>query len=137
MIDSTLDNLIDEVSEIKNEVVKYRKLAFRHKFSLSFIASFEDAFACSICRLTPARPPLIACTACSTLVGCESCTNEWYKDGSLEKRCPKCRAERGLTKTFILRGFDGVVNQIEQMNHSDERNNPEDVDDRDLETAEG
>ena len=128
MLDSTLDSLIDEVSEMKNEVVKYRKLAFRHKFSLSFITSLEDAFACSICRATPARPPLIACSACSTLVGCENCTNEWYKDGSLEKRCPKWRAERGLTKTFILRGFDGVVSQIEQMNHSDEKDNPDDVD---------
>ena len=78
MIDSTLESLLDEITEEKKEISKYRQLAFKHRFSLSFIASFEDAFECSLCQQTPARPPLIAFSACSTLAGCETCTNEWY-----------------------------------------------------------
>ena len=61
--------------KVKEEIGKIRELAFRHKFSLSFIQSFEKAFRCSICHVTPAKLPLIACQACSTLLGCESCTN--------------------------------------------------------------
>ena len=86
MIESTLENLLDEILDVKKEISKYRQLAFKHRFSLSFIASFEDAFQCSICQQTPARPPLIACSARSTLVGCETCTNEckervrWTRD---------------------------------------------------------
>ena len=122
MIESTLESLLDEITEEKKEISKYHQLAFKHRFSLSFIASFEDAFQCSICQQTPARPPLIACSACSTLVGCETCTNEWYRESSLGKRCPKCRSERGLAKTFVLRSFDEVVTQIRQP-HEDGNDN--------------
>lgn len=107
--------LIDQVSETKEEIKRYGNLAFKNRFSLSFIAAFEDAFKCSICHKSPAQPPLIACSACSSLVGCQTCTNEWYKEGSLAKVCPKCRGQRGLTKTFVLRGFDDVVSQLQQM----------------------
>ena len=117
MIENTLENLIEEVGDVRSELEKYRNLAFKHRFSLSFIASFEEAFKCSICQMSPSRPPLIACSACGTLVGCQSCTDEWYKEGSLAKQCPKCRSERGLTKTFVLRGFDEVVVQLRQLNN--------------------
>ena len=123
MVESTLENLLEEMEEVKNEMKKYRELAFKHRFSLSFIDSFEEAFKCSICQMSPAETPLIACSACSTLVGCQTCTNEWYRTGSLNKVCPKCRSERGLTKTFILRGFDDVVKQIRQMQQETTRLN--------------
>ena len=73
MIESTLENLLDEITEVKKEISKHRQLDFKHRLNLSFIASFEDAFQCSICQQTPAR--LIACSTCSTLVGCVMCTN--------------------------------------------------------------
>ena len=109
----------------KEEIGKIRELAFRHKFSLSFIQSFEEAFRCSICHVTPAKLPLIACQACSTLLGCESCTNTWYGNG-FDKKCPKCNTPRGLSKTFILKGFDNLVHQLELMNEgtlNDDSNN--------------
>ena len=109
MIETTLEHLLDKITDAKKKISKYRQLAFKHRFSLSFIASFEDTFQCSICQQTPARPLQIACSACSTLAGCETCTNEWYRESSLNKRCPKCRSERGPAKTFVLRGFDEVV----------------------------
>ena len=52
---------MEEVSEVKEEIGKIRELAFRRKFSLSFIRSFEEAFRCSISHVTPARLPLVAC----------------------------------------------------------------------------
>ena len=58
----------------KEEIGKIRELAFRHKFSLSFIQSFEEAFRCSIFHVTPAKLALIACQACSTLLERESYT---------------------------------------------------------------
>ena len=61
---------MEEIREVKEEIGKIRELAFRHKFSLSFIQSFEEAFRCSICHVTAAKLPLIACQACSTLLGC-------------------------------------------------------------------
>ena len=101
--------------EVKEEIGKICELAFRHKFSLSFIQSFEEVFRCLICHVTPAKLPLIACQACSTLLGCESCTNTWYGNG-FDKKCPKCNTPRGLSKTFILKGFDNLVHRLELMN---------------------
>ena len=89
-IEEAVESLVEEVREVKEEIGKTRKLAFRHKFSVSFIQSFEEAFRCSVSHVTPARLPLIACRACSTLLGCESCT--------FEKKCPKCNTPRGLSK---------------------------------------
>ena len=34
----------------------------------------------------------------------------------LTKKCPKCNTPRGLSKTFILKGFDNLVHQLELMN---------------------
>ena len=86
VIESTLENLLDEITDVKKEVSKYHQLAFKHRFSLSFTASFEDAFHSSIYEQTQARPPRIACSACSTLVECETCTKNgtervrWTRD---------------------------------------------------------
>lgn len=84
MIESTSENLLDEITDAKKDISKYHQLAFKHRFSLSFIASFEDAFQCSICQQTPAHPSLIVCRACSNLVGCETCTNEWCRERERE-----------------------------------------------------
>jgi len=110
----SLDTLMEEVSEIKLEIGKFRELAFR------FINAFEKAFQCSSCKGIHVATPIIACSSCATQVGCETCVDEWYKN-SFERGCPKCRTSRGLSKTFILKGFDELVGQIKLLsgNHDD------------------
>ena len=114
-IEEAVESLEEEVREVKENIGKIRELAFRHKFSLSFIQLFEEAFRCSICDVTPTKLPLLACQACSTLLGCESCTNTWYGN-RFNKKCPKCNTPRRLSKTFILKGFDNLIHQLELMN---------------------
>ena len=36
----------------------------------------------------------------------------------MEKTCPKCRTPRGLSKTFVLKGFDDFVKKIEDSTSS-------------------
>ena len=76
--DDVLENLITEVSEMKGQIEGYKKLAFRHKFSLSFLESMDETFSCCICKRVPPRTPLVGCQVCSTLVGCRMCTNIWF-----------------------------------------------------------
>ena len=121
-IEEAVESLVEEVREVKEEIGKIRELAFRHKFSLSFIQSLEEAFRCSICHVTPAKLPLIACQACSTLLGCESWTNTQYGN-EFDKKCPKCNTPRGLSKTFILKGFGNLVHQLELINEGTLNNN--------------
>ena len=114
-IEEAVECLVEEVRKVKEEIEKIRELAFRHTFSLSFIQSFEKGFRGSVCHATPAKLTLLACQACSTLLGCESGTNAWYRSG-FDKKCPKCNTPRRLSKTFILKDFDNLVLQLELMN---------------------
>ena len=76
--EDVLENLMTEVSEMKGQIKRYKKQAFRHKFRLSFLESMDETFPCCICKRVPARTPLVGCQVCSTLVDCQSCTDTWF-----------------------------------------------------------
>ena len=112
-VESVLESLVLEVSEVREEVYRYRELAFKHRFSIAFIRAFEEAFECVICKVSPARLPIIGCQACCSLIGCEVCVKSWYKkDIKMEKKCPKCNVERGLSRIYIIKGFDSLIEQL-------------------------
>ena len=122
--EDVLENLITEVSEMKGQIEGYKKLAFRHKFSLSFLESMDETFSCCICKRVPPKTPLVGCQVFSTLVGCQRCTDIWFGGpGELTKSCPKCTAQRGLANSFILKGFDNFVDQICEMMRDTNNNN--------------
>ena len=105
--EDVLENLVTEVSEMKGKVERYKKLAFRHKFTLSFLESMDETFSCS------------------TLVGCQRCTDAWFGGpGGLTKSCSKCRVPRGVANSLILKEFDNFVDQIfEIMRDTNSSNN--------------
>ena len=107
----------EELQEIKEELKKYRKLAFKHQFSLSFLSVIEEVFECVICERSPTILPLIGCSSCSSLVVCEACVNDWFGN-DISKTCPKRRTPRGLTKSFVLKGFNDLTAQINVLNAS-------------------
>ena len=114
-----IDEINEEIKSMKKEIQKFHNLAFRHKFSASLLSELEESFSCLICKRAPARKPLLGCIECSSVIGCQTCVNEWYSGAnSLNKKCPKCRVERGLSKSIILRGFDGLLTQIKNLRES-------------------
>ena len=108
--------LSEDIQEVKSKIKKFHGLAFRQKFSVSLLLESEETFLCIICRRIPARKPLIAYSECNCLIGCQKCVNEWYGGiQGLQQKCPKCRCERGLTKTVVLKGFDKLLHQIRNL----------------------
>ena len=103
--EDVLKNFIIEVSEMNGQIEGYKKLAFRHKCSLSFLESMDETFSCCLCKRVPQRTPFVGCQVCSTLVGCQRCTTTWFGGPGW----PKCRAQRGLANSFILKGFENFV----------------------------
>ena len=77
-IQSQLEKLSEDVQEVKSDTKKFHDLALRHKFSLSFFLEIEEAFSCIICLIMPAKKPLLVCSECNSLIGCQKCVNEWY-----------------------------------------------------------
>ena len=59
-IQTQLEKLSENIQEVKGEIKKFHDLAFRRKFSASFLLELEETFSCIICRRIPARKPLIA-----------------------------------------------------------------------------
>ena len=58
----------------------------------------------------PPRTLLVGCQVCSTLVGCQRCTDTKFGGpGELTKPCPECRAPRGLAKVIPC-GNRGNIN---------------------------
>ena len=52
-------------------------------------------------------------------IGCQKWVNEWYGGmQGLQQKWPKCRCERGLTKTVVLKGFDKLLHQIRNLKDS-------------------
>ena len=120
-VNAKITKMTDELREIKGEIVKFRELAFRHKFSAAFLAELEGAFTCIICRRVPARTPLMGCSSCSSVIGCQACVSRWFSgigDEILAQKCPKCRCERGISKTTIYRGFDNLLSHIKALRES-------------------
>lgn len=111
-----MENLIQEVSNVQGELKRIHSIAIRERFNFSFLSSLDEAFACAICKRAPSRPPLIACSGCQTLVGCQKCVHRWFSGSNgLEKGCPKCRCSRGLSKSFILKGFNSLVDKTKEL----------------------
>ena len=86
---------------------------------MSFFLALEESFSYIICRRIPAREPLVACSGCNSLIGCKKCVNKWYSHiQGLQQKCPKCRCERDLNKTVVLKGFDKPLHQIRNLKDS-------------------
>lgn len=112
----TLESLTKEVQEVKEELIKFNKLCFKHKFSACYLRCLNECFSCCICKRSPVKPRVGACSSCRTMVGCQRCVNGWYAGlNSLQKVCPKCRTPRGLFKTFVMKGFDEFISQEEGL----------------------
>ena len=110
-----IEYLVEKVREVKKEIGKIRELAFRHKFSLSFIQPFEEAFRYSVCHVLPAKLPLIACQACSTLLGCESCAN-LGTETDLIKNVPNAILHADCLNLSFWKVLINLVHQLELMN---------------------
>ena len=71
-IQTQLEKLSKDIQEVKGEIKKFHNLAFRHKFSASFLLELEEAFLCIICTRIPARKPLIASSDPKSLIACQN-----------------------------------------------------------------
>ena len=62
------------------------------------------------------QPPVVVAKCCKSILGCESCTNNWYSGpDAMTKTCPLCRAERGFTETMILNGLHDFLRILSEV----------------------
>ena len=90
---------------------------------LALKRSLQENFKCRICHSLPMKPPVMISRCCRNLLGCESCCCNWYSGPeATSKRCPLCRAERGLTETMRLIGLDDFLEILQGLFNSSTEN---------------
>ena len=119
-----LDSIMKDVSSIKDGIADMLSLQHSaNRIPLGLLKIIRDSFKCCICHAVPMTPPVIVAKCCKSIVGCESCVNEWYSGiDALTKDCPKCRAERGYNETLLLRGLDDFLMQIREAIRDEDDN---------------
>ena len=122
--EDVLENFIAEVSEIKKQIERYKKMVFCHKFSLPLLESIDETLLWCISKHVPPRTLVVSYQAFSIIVGCQRCTDTWYGGpAGIAQFCPKCRTPRNLASSFILNEFNNYVNRISEMMRRDTSNN--------------
>ena len=128
-VDGKLDTMTAEFSELKRQLQDLFKVTGT-SVPPALRLLFDEAFKCKIC-LDTSTPPIIVTKCCRSILGCQSCVDQWYAgDDGLSKSCPNCRADRGYAETFRLLGVDELVNGIsakEPAAATTERNSTPDV----------
>ena len=109
--------ILSEIKNVKEQVAKIFKISSKRQIPIGLLNAAEESFSCTICKICPPKPPLICCRTCSSIVGCESCVNQWYGSGqaALTKTCSKCRQERGFANTFELKGLNPFLQELDKF----------------------
>ena len=93
-VDTLLESMQEDITEIVAAVCTIKELDKDSAVPNSLKHLIRDAFKCKICLRVPLSAPPIISKCCKTILGCETCVNEWYSgEDALTKSCPLCRSE--------------------------------------------
>lgn len=130
LIDSKLDDVKDDVESIKEAVQDISHLNERCKLPIGLQRIVRDTFQCKICLNILLKPPAMMAKCCRIIIGCEECVNNWYSGSeALTKTCPSCRAERGYSKTMIVRGLDNFLKEVRKVIQNKDTEDPPQISD--------
>ncbi|XP_078346886.1 uncharacterized protein LOC144632162 [Oculina patagonica] len=73
-------------------------------------SALTATFKCTICLNVMSPQGIVYAGCCDRLVACTECADEWYANSTA---CPHCRDEEGRTKRKRARGFETLVNLIQ------------------------
>ena len=111
--ESMLESIQNDIADMKGSIADITTLSSKTKCPMALYRILRDTFQCKICRSVPMKPPVILMKCCKSIVGCDSCINNWFSGSSaLTKSCPLCRAERGYSETMLIRGLDDFLEQV-------------------------
>lgn len=104
------------ITSIDKKVTKVLDVNPHLPLPLGISTLLYETFKCSICLISPLVPPVIVSACCGHIVGCQKCTDSWYKDGdTLMKPCPLCGRERGYNNSLLLYGVNDLLLAIAGM----------------------
>ena len=114
-IDTKLSSLEKDLCTIKDAVLDIQGINERSPLPIGLRRLLRDSFMCKICH-SSLSPPIIMSRCCKTIIGCESCVNNWFQGPDpLTKPCPWCTEDRGYNQTLSLKGLDSFLVEIKKI----------------------
>lgn len=112
-----------EIKDVRKEIQSFFQITTSMRVPPGLHKLLQEAFQCHICHASPIVPPVIFARCCRKILGCQVCTDTWYRqDDDMARTCPMCRAERAYSDTTTLRGLDdllrGLVPILGQQPHA-------------------
>ena len=114
-LEDSLDDIRHEVESIKSKMDKLFAVTKNMPVPPGLKSLLHDALKCKICHEVPVKPPIIFAKCCKSILGCQTCVDEWYADGGLSKTCPACRSPRGLSETMQILGLDELADGVRDI----------------------
>ena len=112
---SQTPDLVREIHAMKKSIDSIVQGRNSPSVSGAFRRVITDTFSCHVCR-SILKPPVIFAKCCHYILGCQQCVETWYRgDEGRNKRCPRCRADRGSAETCQLYGLDEFLGSITQL----------------------
>ena len=96
-----LSGVAANIEQMKEHIEEIRMCAADSKLQIPIAlkTSLSENFKCRICHSMPIKPPLMLARCCKSTLSCDTCCRNWYSGPeAIMKRCPLCRAERGLSR---------------------------------------
>ena len=87
--------------------------------SLGLLTIIKETFKCHICLSSPLSPPAMFGRCCRQIIGCKSCTDQWYSgEEGITKQCPLCRCDRGFADSCAILGLDEFLSALANVINS-------------------
>lgn len=102
---------------IERKLTKILDITPNLPMPLGLLTLLHETFKCSICKSSIIIvPPVIYGRCCKRIIGCQRCTDTWYRgDDGLMRSCPLCRSERAFADTTQILGIDELLTRIDEL----------------------
>ena len=92
-----------------NHLKSYLDEKFENAVKNQLWSNLEELFNCITCHET-AKPAIKFGGCCGSVLGCEPCLIQWYKDN---ENYPKCHALYGQSDLLTMTGFDDICAKLQ------------------------
>lgn len=112
--ESTVKLMKADLTSIRENINKLCTATKDTVIPIGLKVTLQDTLKCKICLSAPMQHPVIYAKCCKTLIGCESCVNHWYAGEGINKACPVCGTDRGLTETSRVCGLEELLDGVRE-----------------------
>ena len=110
-----LSSIREDIKLIRQDIQQIYKVDRHTKLPVALYHQLHNTFKCRICHNAPIVPNVIFARCCKSIVGCQSCTDQWYREDGMNKPCPLCGTPRALPDTMRIHGLDEFLCAIEPL----------------------